>query len=820
MKVLKFGGTSIKTPDRILSVIEIVRRSQESNQIAAVFSAFGGVTDYLIAAAKSSALGENSYFNAVETLEQRISATAEELIPAKFLKETTAQLSVTLQELRDVLHGVFLVRELTPRTLDFIMGFGERISAFIIQQAIVAGDLSAEFVDTRKLIKTDETYGAAHVNFAVTNKNIQTYFKDKNALQVITGFIGSTRENETTTLGRSGSDYTAAIFGAALDATEIEIWTDVNGIMTADPRKVTDAFSLEQVSYEEAMELSHFGAKVVHPSAMQPAFEKNIPIRIRNTFQPEFSGTLISKERKRNGYAINGISSISDIALLRVQGTGMMGVSGISSRLFGTLAQQKINIVLITQASSEHTICFAVAPDDAEPAKRAIESEFSLEMQVHQIDEVIVEKNLSIVAAVGENMRHTPGIAGRLFDVLGSQQINVTAIAQGSSELNISAVISKEDETRALNAIHRSFFAKQDQILHLFIAGTGLIGSTLLKQLENYSQKNQVIPLKICGITNSRKMLFDESGIVLSHWNSSLDESGDEADIQSFVYEMAGLNLTNTIFVDCTASDKVANVYAKVLQNGSSVVAANKNANSADYSYYQKLHSLADSAGVSYLYETNVGAGLPIIEAIQNLVQSGDTINKIEAILSGTLSYIFNTFTGEKPFSEVVEEARKKGYTEPDPRDDLDGKDVARKLLILARELGYPLEMDDIQNVPFLPEDSFDVGTVEDFFAKLRLSDAQMTHKRLEAAEDEKALRYIATFEAGKAKIELTAVDASHPFYQLNGSDNIIAIYSDRYTETPLIIKGPGAGAEVTAAGVLSDILTIGKFNKQIKKRE
>jgi len=604
-----------------------------------------------------------------------------------------------------------------------------------------------------------------------------------------------------------------------LDADEVEIWTDVNGIMTADPRKVSDAFSLEQVSYEEAMEMSHFGAKVIHPSAMQPAFEKSIPIRIRNTFQPEFPGTLISKERKRNGYTISGISSISDIALLRVQGTGMMGVSGISSRLFGTLAQQKINIVLITQASSEHTICFAVAPDDAEPAKRAIESEFSLEMQVHQIDEVIVEKNLSIVAAVGENMRHTPGIAGRLFDVLGSQQINVTAIAQGSSELNISAVISKDDETSALNAIHRSFFVEQDQSLHLFIAGTGLIGSTLLQQLEKYGQKNQSIPVKVCGITNSRKMLIGESGMKLDNWNELLPSHDREADIHSFVNEMAELNLANTIFVDCTASEEVANIYAEVLQNRISVVAANKKANSADYAYYQKLHSLVDSTGAKYLYETNVGAGLPIIGTIQNLVQSGDTVHKIEAILSGTLSYIFNTFTGEIPFSEVVEEACQKGFTEPDPRDDLDGKDVARKLLILARELGYPLEMDDIEIIPFLPEDSFDVDSVANFFAKLRLSDAPMTHKRLEAAEDEKVLRYIATFETGKAKIELTAVDAAHPFHQLNGSDNIVAIYSDRYAETPLVIKGPGAGAEVTAAGVLSDILTIGKFNKQIKKK-
>jgi len=588
--------------------------------------------------------------------------------------------------------------------------------------------------------------------------------------------------------------------------------------MTADPRKVSDAFSLEQVSYEEAMEMSHFGAKVIHPSAMQPAFEKNIPIRIRNTFQPEFSGTLVSKEHKRNGYQISGISSISDIALLRVQGTGMMGVSGISSRLFGTLAQQKINIVLITQASSEHTICFAVAPDDAEPAKRAIESEFSLEMQVHQIDEVIIEKHLSIVAAVGENMRHTPGIAGRLFDVLGAQRINVTAIAQGSSELNISAVISRDDETRALNAIHQSFFAGQDHSLHLFIAGTGLIGNTLLEQLESYSQKNQSIPVKICGITNSRKMRIEESGLDLTNWKLAVDENGDAANIQSFADKMADLNLSNSIFVDCSASDEVANAYEDILRNGISVVAANKKANSADYSYYQELQSLADSTGANYLYETNVGAGLPVIQTIQNLVQTGDKLHKIEAILSGTLSYIFNTFTGEKPFSEVVEKARRKGYTEPDPRDDLDGKDVARKLLILARELGYPMEMDDIEIIPFLPEDSFAVETVEDFFAKLRLSDAQMTHKRLEAAEDEKVLRYIATFESGNAKIELTAVDTFHPFYQLSGSDNIVAIQSERYAETPLIIKGPGAGAEVTAAGVLGDILTIGKFNKQIKK--
>lgn len=818
MRVLKFGGSSISTTERVEKVIDLVNETSQEDSVAVVFSAFGGVTDQLITLSQMCSVGDESYHEELKELEERIYHFAKTLIRAKHQSSVFAHLRSTLNELEDVLHGLTLIQELTARTLDFIMSFGERMSTFIISEAMRDRGMDAEFADAREMIKTDETFGAARVNFKLTNRKIREYFASRTSMQIITGFIGGTPKDETSTLGRSGSDYTASIFGAALDADEIVIWTDVNGIMTADPRKVPDAFPLEYVTYEEAMEMSHFGAKVVHPSSMQPAFEKNIPIRIRNTFNPEFAGTMISAKTNESKHRISGVSSIADIALLRVQGSGMIGVTGISSRLFGALAHADINIILITQASSEHTICFAVKPVDAVRAQEVIEKEFSLEIQVNQIDKVVVENDLSIIAVVGENMRHTPGIAGSLFRILGKHNVNVMAIAQGSSERNISAVISKRDETTALNAIHSTFFESLHRKINVILVGTGLIGGTLLRQIWEHRRplgEHWKFDIRVTGLANSQKMFFDPNGISLDNWEQVLESSGEATDIDVLFENSRKYSLTNCVFVDCTASEEVAQTYPKFLKHRIPIVAANKKAASGSLDYYHQLKQLSRTLDTPFLYETNAGASLPIIQTIEQLRDTGDTILQIEAILSGTLSYIFNVFDGETPFSEVVKHAREKGYTEPDPRDDLDGMDVARKLLILARESGYELEMGNITIDTFLPEECFISEDTDDFFDALRKSDTEMTKRAERARESGKVLRFIASLEWKSARVGLQEIDPAHPFFNIGGGDNIVAFTTKRYNNTPLVVKGPGAGAEVTAAGVFADIVRVAKLQKQ-----
>jgi len=810
-KVLKFGGSSIGSPEDIRRVADIILG--EDGHPAVVFSAFQGVTDRLIQMSQVSADGDESYLEMQESLQSDIFTYAKALIPPKNQSRIFARLKATLNELEDVLHGVYLVRELTSRTQDVVMSFGERVTADLICEYLKLQGAGAEFVDARNLIKTDRTFGAARVDFPVTNENIREYFGNHSALQVVTGFIGSTASNEITTLGRSGSDYTATIIGAALESPEIEIWTDVNGIMTADPKKVPAAFSQSGVSYEEAMEMSHFGARVIHPSAMQPAFEQGIPIRIRNTFDPGFPGTVIAVDGTEKEYLISGISSIEHVALLRVQGSGMMGVTGIAARLFGSLAEAGINIILITQASSEHTICFAVAPDAADHAKEVIEEEFSLEMQTRYIDRVVVERELSVIAAVGENMRHTPGIAGRLFRILGDHDVNVVAIAQGSSELNISAVISRSDEVRALRAIHTAFFDADRREINLFQIGAGKVGGELLNQVAGnpyQTTRDGTHVLKLAGLADGDEMVINREGINLAEWENILRNSDRQSQIEEFIREMKALQLPGTVFIDCTASNAVADRYLEILSSGIPVVTANKKANSGDYSTYRNLAHYAKNPAPYFLYETNVGAGLPVINTLRNLMYTGDTVHKIQGVLSGTLSYIFNAFSGEKPFSEIVRDARERGYTEPDPRDDLDGMDVARKLLILARECGRPWELDDIRIDPFLPERCFQVDTIDQFFEELTEADEDMERRRKKSEEEGKRLRYIASLEGDTASVSLDAVDRSHPFYHLHGSDNILAVTTDRYNTTPLVIQGPGAGPEVTAAGLFSDILRAG----------
>jgi len=811
--IMKFGGSSLATAERIRHVIELVQAGCVAHgPVAVVCSAFGGVTDALIQVAETAARHEAHYTDLLDKLEDRHLAVLRSLSGGQLPE--AAQLMEDLQALREVVQGVYWVKELTSRSLDFILSFGERLSCRIIAEVANNAGLDAVMVDSRRLIKTNDRFGAAAVLMEESQRLIEEFFNDNDRLPVITGFIGSTPDNETTTLGRGGSDYTAAIVGAALNVREIEIWSDVDGVMTANPAKVKKAFPLEQLTYDEAMELSHFGAKVIYPPTMQPAMLKKIPIRIRNSFNPAFAGTLISAEPAPGRFLVKGISSISDIALLRIEGSGMVGVSGIAGRLFAVLAKHQINIILITQASSEHSICLAVEPQVAEKARRIIEHEFELERQAHRIDPVVIKDGLSILAAVGEKMHHSPGLAGRLFQALGVNGVNVVAIAQGSSELNISVVIEQTDEAKALNAIHEAFFLSPMKTLHLFLAGCGLIGGTFLQQLKEnlpFLRKQRRMDIKLIGLANVEKMVFDEKGLSLERWREVLEETGEATVLNEFIDRMLALNLPNSIFLDCTASDEPGRNYLRILRSNVSVVTPNKRANSGSMEQYEALRSATLDRGSRFYYETNVGAGLPIINTLNDLIASGDKILRIEAVLSGTLSYLFNSFNGEQPFSRVVEQARALGLTEPDPRNDLSGLDVARKILILARETGASMELSDIELESLLPEPCTRAETVEEFFQTLSQFDAEMEARRSKAAHQGKVLRYMAVLHNGRARVNLQAVDMHHPFYFLSGSDNVVSFTTTRYRERPLIVRGPGAGAEVTAAGGVADVLRAGQ---------
>ncbi len=813
--VLKFGGSSVGSADRIKNVIKIVLASRtRAARIAVVVSALQGVTDKLIDIGNSAAKYPNkNYLDELNSLKKLHLDTATDLVPDKS-SPIFSTIDKHIAELTDLLNGANLVREISLRTLDHIMSFGERLCANIIACAINTHDIEAQYLDARSVVVTDNNFGAAKVNFDQTNQKIKTYFESHPALQIITGFIGSTSKGDTVTLGRGGSDYSAAIFGSALDASEVEIWTDVDGVMTADPRKVKKAFSLAHLTYEEAMELSHFGAKVIHPPTMQPAMRKGIPLRIRNTFNPDFLGTIIDAKAHPSNYMIKGISSIPQVSLIRVQGSGMVGVAGISMRLFGALAENRVNVILITQASSEHTICIAVDPKSAETAKMALEEEFALEIKAALLDQIVVDSEFAIISAVGEDMKSSPGVAGRLFQSLGKNGVNVIAIAQGSSELNISVVVEREHEVKALNALHDGFFLSGTKSLNLFVVGHGVVGSELLKIIakhRSFLKRKKSLELRIIALASSKKMLFDMEGIK-DEAEKEIELRGSSGEIVSFVDKMIASDLSNSVFVDCTASDEVVGKYVDILNASISIVTPNKRAHSGSMERYLSLKEIAQKRNIKFLYETSVGAGLPIISTLDDLLSSGDEILKIEAVLSGTLSYIFNNFSKDRSFSSVVREAKDRGYTEPDPREDLKGLDVARKLLILARESGLSIEPGSIQLNSLLTQKLEKAKTVEEFFTELVRSDEEYEEKRKAAEEKGERLRYIATLEGGKARVALQSVDISHPFYNLSGADNIVSFTTERYRERPLVIKGPGAGAEVTAAGVLADIIRVAHY--------
>lgn len=812
MKVLKFGGSSVGTPERILSIVSILKTYYgRGDKFTVVFSAFGGVTDSLIEMAHLASEGDPKYQDVFESFSKRHFDAIEKLLSGPLKQEIKDELYKNHEVLKNLLAGVFLVREASKRTMDYVLSFGERNSAFIISYVLQQHGIPAKYLNARQIIKTNKNFGNAKVDLKLTYEKIKEYYSQNSGIHIVTGFIASAKGGLTTTLGRGGSDYTASLLSAGLEADVLEIWTDVDGVLTADPRKVKKAFTISEMSYSEALEMSHFGAKVIYPPTLHPVMVNNIPLYIKNTFNPEFIGTRISNKTQKQEKAVKGISSISKISLLTIQGSGLFGVPGIAGLVFSSLAQAGINVILITQGSSEYSISFAIDPANAKLAREVLEETFKNEIRSNLVDPIKVENNLSTVAIIGEQMRYMPGIAGRLFNALGKNGINVVAIAQGSSELNISVVVSQKDEEKALNALHDGFFLSESNQLHLFIVGVGLIGKALIAQIakqSNFLKTQKGTDLKIIGISNSQKMLFHEDGIDLHNWKDQLEQSEESADIQRFVTKMKHFNLPNSIFVDNTASKDVAEQYLAVLENSISISTPNKIANSADYDSYKHLHETARKRGVLFSYETNVGAGLPVISTLRNLIDSGDKILKIEGVLSGSLSYIFNNLALGKSFSSIVKEALDLGYTEPDPRADLGGLDVMRKILILSREVGFPLEMADISFEPILPSYLIDAPDINSFFDQLPLQDENFTKLVFDSVDQK--LCVIAKLEGGKASVRLQKVGKESPFFNLDGSDNMIVFTTERYMERPLVVRGPGAGAEVTAAGVFAEILFIG----------
>ena len=806
MKVLKFGGTSVGSPERIRGVKKII--DSQGTPCLIVVSAFQGITDDLKHVSELASNRDDEYENLLDKLIVRHIDFAKQLIAKSKLDSVLKDIKNISDDLKETLNGIYLLRELSKHSLDQTLSTGEILSSLIISNVID----DCQLIDARSFIKTDNNFGFANVDFDKTYSLIAKSLAGTKKRIVVPGFIASNARGETTTLGRGGSDYTASIFAAALNADVLEIWTDVDGFMTADPKKVERAYAIESLTYSEAIELSHFGARVIYTPTLRPVYKKNIPIIVLNTFNPESKGTIISnKSNDNNRSPIKGISSIDHIDLITLQGTGMVGVTGTSMRLFGALARKNINVVLITQASSEYSITFAVSPTDSVIASEALNDEFKIEIDHNKELKILIEKNLSIIAIVGERMKNTPGISATLFRSLGRNGINVIATAQGSSELNISVVIKNDSLKKALNVIHDGFFLSRFKEMYLFIAGTGLVGSSLMKQLQKqYSTliSEHNLKINLIGVTNSRKMLIDKKGIPLENYKEDLKSSGEKGDISAFIQQMTKLNLRNSVFIDCTANEDVALRYGEILTRYVSIVTANKIACSSEQSYYQKLKSIASERGVRFMYETTVGAGLPIIKTINDLVLSGDKILKVEAVLSGTMNFIFNELSPSMPLSSAIRKAREIGYSEPDPRVDLSGTDVVRKIMILAREAGYSIEKEDVIINKFLPDECF-TGDLNDFFEKVKEYDAEFERKRMELTKKNQKWRFFATMELGKAKVELLTIGSDHPSFNLEGSNNIILLTTNRYNELPMVIKGYGAGAEVTAAGVFADLMRV-----------
>lgn len=816
MKVLKFGGTSVASTEIIEKVIDIIKEKLNEESLVVVISALGGTTDALLECGKLAAAGNEGYKDKLQEIEQRHITTVKELIPIQHQSALLSLVKKMCNEIEDLCNGIFLLNELSPRTIDKLLSYGELFSSHIITAALTAKGIAAKWIDSQEAIKTNSDFGTANVNFPATNENIHRLIgQSDEKLFLVPGFIASDSKNITTTLGRGGSDYTAAIFAAAINASSLEIWTDVSGMMTADPRWVANAKIISSISYQEAMELSHFGAKVIYPPTIQPVLSKNIPIWIKNTFAKDEHGTVIKNDAENDGSIIRGISSINNVALLSLEGSGMVGVPGFSKRLFESLSGASINVILITQGSSEHSICVGVDAINADNAKKVIDLAFAGEIAMLRVEPLVVEKDLSIVALVGDHMKSHPGISGKMFGALGKNGVNVRAIAQGSSERNISAVISTADVRKAINVLHEEFFETSYKQINIFIAGAGNVGSKLLRQLhqqQKFLRDHLRLQVRVVGIINSKKSIVKNEGIDLSDWENELS-NGNNSDIRQFADAIVEKNLRNSVFVDVTASDKVAEVYEGLLQKVVSVVACNKIACSSSYGHYKILKELANEFNASFLFETNVGAGLPVIGTLTDLLRSGDKVQSIEAVLSGTLNFVFNNYDGKRLFADVVKQAQDEGYTEPDPRLDLSGKDVMRKIMILAREAGEKIEMDDIANNSFMPASCME-GSVENFYSEMKKHEDHFRKLYQEAEKNNCKLKFVASYRNAaptngvvKASVGLQHISPEQDLYHLYGKDNVVLFYTDRYKEQPLVVKGAGAGADVTASGVFADIM-------------
>ena len=806
MKVLKFGGTSVGSAEGLRQVKRVVEACHE--EVIVVVSALGGITDQLLLTSRMAAAGDMEYKNQLDQIVMRHRQAIEDTVDSSCRAEVLAKVNALLDELANIFKGVCLIKDLSPKTGDAIVSYGERLSSVIVQGVLAP----AELYDAREFIKTKPYFGKHIVEFAPTEELIRARFAVMPKVTVVPGFIASDNQTgDVTNLGRGGSDYTASVLAATLKADSLEIWTDVDGFMTADPKVISNAYVIEHLTFVEAMELCNFGAKVIYPPTIFPAYHNNIPIRIRNTFNLDAPGTYITKDKTPDSRTIKGISSINDTCLITIRGLGMVGVIGVNYRIFKALSKSGISVFFVSQAASENTTSIGVRNGDAELAVQVLSTEFAQEISMGEINPPVTQHDLATVAIVGENMRHRPGVAGKLFGTLGRNGINVIACAQGASETNISFVVAKENLRKSLNVIHDSFFLSEYQVLNIFLAGVGLVGSNLLDQIRQQQEKlmrENSLKIRIVGITNSRHYIVSRSGIDLTTYKEQLAASTLVSTPERFRDEILSMNIFNSVFVDCTASPAVASIYEDLLSHNVSVVAANKIAASSKYDHYLKLKNIARTRGVKFLFETNVGAGLPIINTISDLINSGDRILKIEAVVSGTLNYIFNEMNETVPMSRAIVMAKEAGYAEPDPRIDLSGMDVIRKLVILSREAGYHVEQEDVQKHLFIPAEYFE-GSVEDFWKHIPELDADFELRRKKLAAEGKRWRFIASMDHGKTEVSLREVGPDSPFYHLEGSNKVILLTTERYKEYPMQIKGYGAGASVTAAGVFADIISI-----------